>query len=164
MKRILAAALTLVLPFAAAAAPAAASPKTTHDLLAAIQAEKLVRMKAGMARYANEQQRQAVTARIEAVPAETIYSRLSGPVAKLVSEATAAEMTRFFRGSYGQKLVHAKYNSGPSLYAQEPKPTAAEAAELKRPAVVQARAAYAQAEAAIEHEAFLLVTQLGNGK
>lgn len=164
MQRFLIAVLGLLLPLACAAAPAPASPKTTHDLLAAIQAEKLVRMKAGMARYANEQQRKAVTAKIDAVPAETIYTRLSGPVAKLLSETNAAEMTRFFQGSYGQKLVHAKYNSGPSLYAQDPKPTAAEAAELKRPAVVQARAACAQAEAAIEHEAFVLVTQLANGK
>ncbi|MGZ5833916.1 MAG: hypothetical protein ACXWKJ_19200 [Telluria sp.] len=158
---LLAAALAVA---AAGAAAAPASPHTAHDLLAAIQAEKLVRMKAGMAHYPNEAARAAVDAKITKVPAETIYTRLAAPVAKLVDEATAAEMARFFQSSYGKKLVYAKYNSSASLYGSEPQPTAAEAAELKRPALVRARAAYAQAEPAIEHEAFVLVTQLANGK
>ena len=45
-----------------------------------MQAEKLMRMKAGTARYADEKQRQAVTAKIEKVAPETIYTRLAVPV------------------------------------------------------------------------------------
>jgi hypothetical protein len=167
-----AAALTLAGPaaLAAPAAPAAsakaapANPKAVHDLLAALQAEKLLRMKAGMAHYANAQQRHATEAKIAAVPPEYIYTRLAGPVAQLVSTETATEMARFYQTSYGKKLVFGMYNGGPALYAADPKPTAAEAAELKRPAYLKANAEFQAARPALEHEAFVLVQQLANGK
>lgn len=151
----------------AVASAAKASPadlKAVHDLLAALQAEKLLRLKAGMARYASAQQRAATSAKVEAVPKETVYARLAAPMARRISTDTATEMARFYQSSYGQKLVHAMYNNGPSLGSSDPKPTPREAADMKRPAWQKANAEFQAARPALEHEAFVLVTQIANGK
>src|SRR5471030_3180863 len=73
----------------AAAAPPAAAPdanqiKAAHDLLAAMQAEKLMRMTAGESHYSDDKQRQDVMAKLDKVPAGEIYRRLSVPLAHLV--------------------------------------------------------------------------------
>lgn len=168
---LVAATFVLALPATARGAAPAPTPavaeaahlQVVRDLLAAIQAEKLLRVKAGMAHYPSEEQRKAVTAKVDQVVPATVYARLAPPVAKLISAASAAELARFYRTPYGQKLVHAMYNSGPSIAGGDPRPTAAEAAALKDPALVKARQEYAAAESAIGHEAFVLVTQIANG-
>jgi hypothetical protein len=123
-----------------------------------MQAEKMMRTTAGASRYANDAQRKAVMDKLNAVPPAQIYQRLAAPVARFVSTETATEMTRFYSSSYGKRLLHQTYNSGPSMYGQQdPVPTAAEKAELKRPATIKARQALAAADAAIKHEAFVLL-------
>jgi hypothetical protein len=167
---LVAATFALSLPnTAAVAAPApAAANEAAHlqavqDMLAAIQAEKLLRIKAGMAHYPSEAQRKMVVTKVDQVVPATVYARLAPPVAKLISASSAAELARFYRTPYGKKLVFAMYNSGPSFGSSEPRPSAAEAPALKAPALVKARQDYAAAESAIGHEAFVLVTQIANG-
>jgi hypothetical protein len=138
-------------------APAASHVKPVQDMLAAMQAEKLMRSIAGASRYGSEEQRKAVFAKLDKVPAAEVYARLAGPVARLVSAETAQEMTRYYASSYGQKVLRATYNSGPSYGDNTPVPTAAERKELKKPELVKAQKAFAQAEDGIRHEAFLLL-------
>lgn len=145
---------------APAAAPEAAPVAAAQDLLASMQAEKMLRMTAGMSRYANDKQRQDVMAKLAKVPPEEVYKRLAGPVAHLLSPETTVEMTRFYRSSYGKRVLAQTYNHGASLYATDPVPTAAEKADLKRPAYVKADKAFKQAEAAINHQVFVLVTEI----
>ncbi|MFM9437072.1 hypothetical protein ACFDR9_004159 [Janthinobacterium sp. CG_23.3] len=146
---------------AAAAAPDAAHIAAVHALLAAMQAEKMMRATAGASNYANPQQRQAVYDKLAKVPAEEIYRRLAGPVARLVSSATATEMTRFYGSAYGKRALFQTYNSGASLYPEgAPTPTPAEKADLKRPAYVAADKALAAAQPAIQHEAFVLLQEI----
>lgn len=165
MKWIFAAALALSLNVQAApAAPDSAHVKAVQGLLEAMQAEKLVRMKAGMARYANEQQRQAVNAKVGKVAPQTIYARLALPVSQLVTEETATEMARYYRTPVGQKVVYAMYNSRASLLDTRPQLTAAEKADMKRPAFVKAQKAFSEAEPAIGRQAFLLVQKIANEK
>jgi hypothetical protein len=141
---------------AAAAAPGAAV-KTTQDLLAAMQAEKMVRMVAGTSRYPNEQARNAAMAKIDKLTPADVYKRLSAPVAKLVSPETAAEMTRFYQSSYGQKVLKQQYNSGPSLGDSTPAATKEEKVELKKPAYLKASKEFDAAQPAIRHEVFVLI-------
>lgn len=165
MKWIFAAALALSLNVQAApAAPDNAHLTAVQGLLEAMQAEKLVRMKAGMARYANEQQRQAVAAKVDKVAPQTIYSRLAVPVSQLVTAETASEMARYYRTPAGQKVVYAMYNSRASLVDAKPQFTAAEKADMKRPAFVKAQKEFAEAEAGIGRQAFLLVQKIANEK
>jgi hypothetical protein len=146
---------------APAAAPDAAQVKAVHDLLAAMQAEKMMRLTAGSSNYANPQQRQAVYDKLAKVPAQEIYQRLAGPVARLVSGATATEMTRFYGTGYGKRVLFQTYNGGPSMHAgAAPKPTPAEKAELRRPAYLAADKALAGAQPAIQHEAFVLLQEI----
>jgi hypothetical protein len=161
MKWMLAAALALSLN---AQAQEAAHLKAVYGLLESMQAEKLVRMKAGMARYANEQQRTAATAKVDKTMPQTIYTRLSVPVSRLVTAETATEMTGFYKSSYGQKVVYAMYNSKAGPWGSKPQPSAAEKADMKRPAFIKADKALSDAEAAIGREAFLLVQKLANEK
>lgn len=81
-------------------------------------------------------------------------------MARLVSTETATEMTRYYQSSYGQRVLKQTYNSGPSLYDTAPVPTAKEKAELKRAAFVKADKAFKEAEPAIRHEAFVLLTAI----
>ncbi|MET3134735.1 hypothetical protein AAKU55_005037 [Oxalobacteraceae bacterium GrIS 1.11] len=164
MKVLVLAGLIAAASWASAATPAAA-PDTAqvtaaHDLLASMQAEKLMRMTAGMSKYADAKQRQAVMDKLQKVAPEEIYRRLAIPVARLVTAETASEMTRFYASSYGQRVLQQTYNGGPGLYVTAPTPTAAEKTELKRPAYVKADLAFKEAEPAIRHAAFVLVADI----
>lgn len=145
---------------ALAAAPDAANVKAVQDLMAAMQAEKKLRMTAGMARYGSDKQRQDVMAKIEKVAPNDVYARLAPRVAPFVSTETALEMTRFYQSSYGKKVLHLTYNSGPGMYATEPKATKEEKVELKKPAYLKADKELKAAEAAIHKETFTLVTEI----
>ena len=146
-----------------AAAPAAAASPAAHvqavqELMAAMQTEKMMRSTASNSRYASEAQRKSVFDKLAKVPPAVIHQRLAAPVAKFVSAETAAVMTRFYSSPYGQKLLHQKYNGGPSMMmGQEAKLSPAEKKDLKRPDYVKASKALAEAEPAIEHETFVLL-------
>ena len=144
--------------------PDASQVKAAHDLLAAMQAEKMMRMTAGMSHYASPAQREDVMKKVIALPPETVYTKLAAPVARILSPATVAEMTHFYQSSYGKKVLNNTYNSGAQLYPSDPKPTAAEQAELKKPAYIKADQEFKASEQAIHHEAFVLLNQVINGK
>ncbi|WP_296001308.1 hypothetical protein [Rugamonas sp.] len=146
------------------AVPDAAQVKATHDLLAAMQAEKMMRMTAGGSHYADDKQRQAVMDKLNKTPPEDIYRRLAVPLARIISTETATEMTKFYLSDYGQRVLKMNYNSGAQLYPTMPTPTPAEKEELKRPAYLKADQALKEAEPAIHHEEFVLVTEIANGK
>lgn len=143
-----------------ATAPDAAAVRAAQDLMAAMQAEKLVRMVAGSSRFPNEQARAAAMAKVNRLaenPAE-VYKRLSAPVARLLSVETTGEMTRFYQSSYGQKVLHQKYNSRASLGGESaPQATKEEKAELKKAPYVKASKEFEAAEPAIRHEVFVLI-------
>jgi hypothetical protein len=73
-------------------------------------------------------------------------------------------MTKFYQSSYGQKILHDTYNSGARLVPSTPKPTAAEQAELKKPAYIKANQEFKANEQAIHHETFVLLKAIINGK
>jgi hypothetical protein len=149
---------------AVTAAPNAVQIKAAHDLLVAMQAEKLLRMTAGMSKFPSPAQRELTMAKVEKLTPEMVYTRLSLPVARLVSTETAVEMTRYYQSTYGQKLLKSTYNGGPRLYAADPTPTPAEKTELKKPAFVKANAEFKAAEPAIKHEVFVLLSDINKGK
>ena len=167
---ILAAATLAIAGWASAAAPApAAAPdtarvKAAHDLLLSMQAEKLLRMTAGMSKFPSPAQRELTMAKVEKLTPEMVYTRLSLPVARLVGTETAVEMTRYYQSSYGQKLLKETYNGGPRMYAADPTPTPAEKAEQKKPAFVKANKEFKAAEPAIRHEVFVLLTEINKAK
>ncbi|SFG43976.1 hypothetical protein SAMN05518865_11266 [Duganella sp. CF458] len=144
--------------------PDARQVKATHDLLVAMQAEKMMRMTAGMSRYPSEAERKKVMDKVTATPSETIYAGLATPVARLLSPETVTEMTRFYQSSYGQKVLNNIYNSGAQLYPSVPKATPAEQAELKKPAYIKADVEFKANERAIHHEVFVLLKQIINPK
>ncbi|WP_035374803.1 hypothetical protein [Pseudoduganella violaceinigra] len=144
--------------------PDAAQVKASHDLLVAMQAEKMMRMTAGMSRYPTPADRERVMAKVMAVPAESIYSRLAVPVARLLTQETALEMTHYYQSSYGQKVLNNIYNSGAQLYPSVPKATAAEQAEMKKPAFIKADREFKANEQAIHHETFVLLQAIIKGK
>ena len=166
--KMLAAAGLMITALCAAAAPTAtpdaAQIKAAHDLLASMQAEKMVRTTAGMSKYPSPLQRDAMMAKLDKVPSESIYSRLALPVARLISTETALEMTQYYQSSYGQKVLQQTYNGPPQLYPADPTPTAKEKTELKKPAFVKANQEFKAAEQAIHHEAFLLIGEINKGK
>lgn len=158
------AALTLGATHAATPNPGAAQVKAAHDLMAAMQAEKMIRMTAGMSRYATPEQRKQVMDKVIHLQPEFVYNRLATPVAKLLSTETSLEMTKFYQSSYGQKVLHDTYNSSAQMYPSMPKPTAAEQAELKKPAYLKAEKEFKENEQAINHETFVLLKEVINGK
>ena len=142
-------------------APDAVQVKAVQDMLAAMQAEKMMRATASASRYSSEAQRKSVMDKLARIAPAQIYQRLAAPVAKIVATDTAVELTRLYSSSYGQKLLQQKYNSGPSMFpAQEPQATPAEKKELKRAETIKARKALVAAEPAIEHEAFVLLAAI----
>ncbi|MES2760283.1 MAG: hypothetical protein V4693_23150 [Pseudomonadota bacterium] len=151
--------------FAAVPPPAPAAFVVTNghvravtDLLAAMQAEKMMRSITGSSRYASETQRSAAYAKLEKVPPAQIYARLAYPLARTISAETATEMARFYSSSYGKKIVHAMYNSRPSIGAPvAPVATAAERKDMQRPAFVKASKELAAAQSIIRHEGFVLL-------
>jgi hypothetical protein len=146
-----------------AAAPAAlANPahvKAVQDLLGAMQVEKVLRGVAARSRYQSEAQRQAVFAKLDKTPPAEVYRRMAPPLAKAISADTAAEMTRFYNTPYGKQVIYRKYNSRAQIIM--PGMTMAvppeEKKERKRAAYVLASKQLADAEPAIEHEAFNLL-------
>jgi hypothetical protein len=168
---VLGLALVFVNPaFAAAAVPvpavAPAHVQAVQDLLAAMQVEKVLNGVAARSRYTNEAQRQAVYAKIDKTPPTDIYRRLAPPLTQVISADTALEMTRFYRTPYGKQVIHKRYNSGaqiqmPGMRASVPPE---EQKERKRPAYVQASKALADAEPAIDREAFKLLQQIDKEK
>ena len=100
---------------ASVAANSAAHVKVVQDLLAAMQAEKVLRGVAARSRYQSEAQRQAVFAKLGKTPPAEVYRRLAPPLARAISADTAIEMTRFYNTPYGKQVVHNKYNSASQI-------------------------------------------------
>ncbi|MES3022436.1 MAG: hypothetical protein V4857_12725 [Pseudomonadota bacterium] len=147
------------------AAPTVAQISAVQGLMAAMQTEKMMRTTAGMSRYASEQQRLDVVAKLAKVPPAEIHRRLAAPVARYVTAETALEMTRFYATPYGQRVLFSTYNSGPSITAPgQLKMSKAEAAELKRPEYIKASQLLKGAERAIKHETFVLLGAINSGK
>jgi hypothetical protein len=138
--------------------------KAAHDLLASMQAEKMMRMTAGMSKYASPEQRKQVMDKVINLQPEFVYTRLATPVAKLLSKDTSLEMTRFYQSSYGKKVLHDTYNSSAQMYPSAPKPTPAEQAELKKPAYIKADQEFKANESAIHHETFVLLKEIISSK
>ena len=153
-------------PAAQTAAPSAAHVKAVQDLLAAMQFEKALKGVAARSRYQSDAQRQAVFAKLAKVPPAEVYQRLAAPVARHVSVDTATEMTRFYTTPYGKQVIHGKYNSGTQIMMPGAKPVVPpeEKKERKRAAYVKASKELADAEFAIEREAFQLLQQINTGK
>jgi hypothetical protein len=151
--------------FAAAPPPATAAFVVTNghvravtDLLAAMQAEKMMRTITGSSRYASEAQRTAAYAKLEKVPPAQIYARLAYPLARTISVETATEMARFYSSDYGKKIVYRMYNSKAS-YGEPtgPAATPAERKDMQRPAFIKASKELAAADGVIRHEGFVLL-------
>lgn len=161
-----AATTTPAAPAAQAVAPSPAHLKAVQDLLGTMQIEKVLNGVAARSRYASEAQKQAVLAKLAKVPPAEIYQRLAPALARSISAETATEMSRFYSTPYGKQVIHKKYNSGAQLIM--PGMTAAvspeEKKERKRAAYVKASKELAEAEAAIEHEAFKLLQQINKEK
>ena len=156
-------------PPAPAGSTAVASPahvKAVHDLLGAMQIQKSLWGVASRSRYASEAQRQAVFAKIDKTPADTVYQRLAPPLAQVISSDTAAEMTRFYSTPYGKQVIHKKYNGGPEIQLPGMRASvpAEEAKERKRPAYVQASKELADAGPVIDRELFKLVQAIDKEK
>lgn len=159
--------------FAAPATPpaqtAAHNPghvKAVQDLLGAMQAEKILRGVAGRSRYPSEAQRKAVFARLDRMPPAQVYQRLAAPLTGVISLDTATEMTRFYNTPYGKQVIHRKYNSGPQIMMPGMKEAVPpeEKKERKRAAYVQASKELADAQPAIEREAFKLLQMINTQK
>lgn len=154
---------------AAQAAPATAPSKVitvghvkaVTELLAAMQAEKMMRTTAATSQYANEAQRAAVFAKLEKLPKEQIHARLAYPLAKAITAETATEMARFYNTPYGKEVVYRMYNSTGGLQGMglgEAKAAgAAEKNEMKRPEYAKAKKELEAADHSIRKEAFVLL-------
>jgi hypothetical protein len=153
---------------AAAPAPAPAAFVVTNghvravtELMAAMQAEKMMRSITGSSRYASEAQRSAAYAKLEKVPPTEIYARLAYPLARTISAETATEMARFYATSYGKKIVYDMYNSRPSIgQPVAPVATAAEREDMQRPQFIKASKELADAQSVIRHEGFVLLQSI----
>lgn len=179
MKSVFRAALGLALvcatpAFAASAAPTAAKAtaadpahiKAVQDLLASMEAEKVLIGVASRSHYQSLDQRKAVLAKVGKVPPAEVYRRMAPALASSISADTAAEMTRFYNTPYGQKVIHDKYNSGTQIMFPGAKPVVPpeEKKERKRAAYVQASKELADAQPMIEREAFKLLQQIDKEK
>ncbi|TWI70030.1 hypothetical protein IP91_01108 [Pseudoduganella lurida] len=155
-----------VAPAAPAAATSPAHVKSVEALLGAMHIEKALRGVAARSKYQSDAQRQTVFAKIDKVPPAEIYRRLAPPLTRTISEETATEMTRFYTTPYGQQVINKKYNSGPQIMMSGVTPAVPpeEKKERKRPAYVKASKELADAGAAIDHEAFVLLQQINKEK
>lgn len=153
-------------PPAQASAHNPAHVKAVQDLLGAMQAEKILRGVAGRSRYPSEAQRKAVFARLDRMPPAQVYQRLAAPLTGVISLDTATEMTRFYNTPYGRQVIHRKYNSGPQIVMPGMKEAVPpeEKKERKRAAYVQASKELADAQPAIEREAFRLLQMINTQK
>jgi hypothetical protein len=160
-------AATAAVPTAAqAAVTGPAHVKAVQDLLGAMQVEMVLRGVAGRSRYASATQRQAVFAKLDKTPPAEVYQRLAAPLSRVISADTAVEMTRFYTSPYGKQLIHKKYNSGPQLMMPGSRASVApeEKKERKRAAYVLASKELADAEPALQHEAFKLLQMIDKEK
>lgn len=153
-------------PSAQAAAASPAHVAAVQDLLGAMQVEKVLRGVASRSRYQSEAQRKAVFAKIDNTPPQDVYRRLAPVLAQAISADTAKEMTRFYNTPYGKQVIYKRYNSRaqimmPGMVAAVP---AEEQKERKRAAFVRASDELAQAEPAIEREAFKLLQMIDKEK
>ena len=178
MKFVVHAMLGLSLVFAAPAFAASAAPagkpslpdsahvKAVQDLLGAMQVENVLRGVAARSRYQSEAQRRDVFAKIGKTPPAEVYQRMAPPLARVISADTATEMTRFYQSPYGKQVIHDKYNNRGGIVM--PGATAAvppeEKKERKRAAYVKASKELADAQPAVEHEAFVLLQQINKQK
>jgi hypothetical protein len=148
------------------AAPTAAHVTAVQDLLSTMQIEKVLRGVAGRSRYPSEQQRQAVFAKIDKTPPAEVAQRMAPPLARVISADTAIEMTRFYRTPYGKQVLDKKYNGRAQMLF--PGMTAAvapeEKKERKRAAYVRASRELADAQSAIDHEAFNVLQEINRDK
>ena len=153
-------------PAAQAATPDAAHVKAVEDLLSAMQVENVLRGVAARSRYQSVAQREAVFAKLDKTPPAEIYRRMAPPLAAVISADTAIEMTRFYNTPYGKSVIHNKYNSRPQLIMPGVTPPIApeEKKERKRAAYVRASKELADAEPAIDHEAFKLLQVINQEK
>lgn len=151
---------------AAIAPTSAAHVQAVQDLLGAMQIEKTLWGVAARSRYASDKQRQAVFAKIEKTPAAEVYQRMAPPLTRVISADTAAEMTRFYATPYGKQVIHQKYNSGAQIIMPGMRTgvSAQEQSARKNPAYVKASAELAAAEAAIDHEAFVVLQAIDREK
>lgn len=148
------------------AALAPAHVKAVQDLLSAMQVEKVLRGVAFRSRYTNEAQRKEVLAKLDKVPAAEVHRRMAAALARTISAETATEMTRFYLTPYGKQVIHKKYNSGPQMVfpGMEAAVPKEEKRERKRAAYVKASKELADAERAIQHEAFKLLQAIDKEK
>ena len=144
------------------AAPTPAHVQAVQDLLGAMRAENMLRGVASRARYSTPAQRQAVMAKIDKTPPADVARRMAPALARTISADTAAEMTRFYRTPYGKQVIHDRDNSRAQIMLPGAMPAvpAQEKVERKRAAYVQASAALAAAQPAIDHEAFVVLQQI----
>lgn len=132
--------------------------KAVQELMAAMQTEKMMRTITGTSGFPSEAKRTIAFAKLAKVPPAEIHARLGRQVRRYVSLSTALEMTRYYNSAYGKKVLHASYNSSASLGgAWRPAPTAAERADMNRPAFIKAKKELEQADQQIRYEGFLLM-------
>ncbi|MFC5552113.1 hypothetical protein [Massilia aerilata] len=170
MKIVARAILALSLVFAAstgqAAAPSPAHVKAVQDLLSAMQIEKVLLGVASRSRYQSQVQRQAVFDKLGKTPPDEVIRRMAPSVAQVISVDTATEMTRFYNTRYGKQVIYRKYNNrgGIIMPGMREVVPPEEKKERKRLAYVKASKELADAEPAIEHEAFKLLQQIDKEK
>lgn len=149
-----------------ATATSAAHIQAVQDLLAAMQIEKELPGIAARSRYTSDAQRQAVFAKLDKTPPAEVYRRLAPPLASVISTDTAVEMTRYYQTPYGKQVIHKKYNGGaqimmPGMRMRVPPE---ETKERARAAYVTASKELADAQPAIDREAFRLLQQIEKEK
>ena len=144
----------------------AAHVKAVQDLLGAMQIENVLRGVAARSRYQSQAQRQAVFAKLDKTPPAEVYQRMAAPLAQVISADTANEMTRFYNTPYGKQLIDRKYNSRAQIIMPGMRTVVPpeEKKERKRAVYVQASKELADAEPAIEHEAFKLLQLISKEK
>jgi hypothetical protein len=170
MQLVIRAVLALSLVFAAsagqAAAPSPAHLKAVQDLLGVMQIEKVLLGVASRSRYQSQAQKQAVFDKLGKTPPAEVVQRLAPSLVPVISQETATEMTRFYNTPYGKQVIYRKYNNRGGIIMPGMREVVApeEKKERKRPAYVQASKQLADAEPAIEHEAFKLLQQINKEK
>jgi hypothetical protein len=166
LRTLLALSLVLFASAAQAAAPSPAHLKAVQDLLGVMQVEKVLLGVASRSRYQSQAQKQAVFDKLGKTPPDEVVRRLAPSVAQVVSLDTATEMTRFYATPYGKQVIYRKYNNrgGIIMPGMRERVPPEEMKERKRPAYVKASKELADAEPAIEHEAFKLLQQINKEK
>lgn len=146
-------------PAAQTAVPAAAHVKAVQDLLGVMHTEYVLRGVASRTRFPSEAQRKAVYAKLDKMPPAEVSQRMAPALARVISLDTAVEMTRFYNTPFGKKVIHNKFNSGAQVMLPGARPYVPpeETKERKRAAYVLASKELADAEPAVQSEAFKLL-------